>query len=253
MILRKEKFEYNSLLPLFLIVMACIVSMMVNWNHGQAIVNRYATWFSAIIIIHILFITEKINNVVSLVLFNYYFLTQTFSILYHEQFNIYDWSQTEHRPIAKWFLSNHPELYNPDPQIFIVRTTLEYNTSPSASPVFYIKDFQTVTKMIVHKDKLDGLLTFGFSKAEIDALKPKLKFINDWAYVNKHDIKSNMTGSQIYQQIRNVKLQIIEKKIRDSGAWMKQIEQKAKDWGKTIDEAVRQDAEYIMQQEEKNK
>ncbi|MDP2386923.1 MAG: hypothetical protein Q8M29_11165 [Bacteroidota bacterium] len=250
---KKENFEYNYLLPLFIIAMTFIVCTMVNWNHGQAIVNRYATWFSAIIIVHLLFIAEKTESVRSLVIFNYFFLTQAFTILYHEQFNVNDWSQDEHRPIAKWLLETHPELYNPDPQIFIVRTTRNYNTGPDVSPVFYIKDFSIVTKIAVYKDKVDGLLQYGFSKDELERIKPKLKFVNGWAYLNKGEFKTSMTGGEIYVGIRNNKLKIIETRIRTSSAWMKQIEEKAKGWGKTVEEVIYMDAEYIMKEEEKQR
>lgn len=250
---RKEKFQFELLLPIFIVGMALISCTMVNWNHGQAIVNRYATWFSAIIIVHCVFLVSNWRYLFSIIVLNYFFMTQLVTVFYHEQFNIRDGSQNTHRPLAKWLIETHPEWYNPDPTIFIIRTTRIGDMTEKASPVFYIKDYSNVQKIAVHRNMVSGLEEYGFSKEEITRLIPKLKFINDWAYINKGEFKTSLSGTDIYLKIKVKKLLSIEADIRRSNGWMKQIEEKAKIWNKTIDEVVRIDAEYIFNEQEKEK
>ncbi len=248
--MKKEKFDFNYLFPLFLIVMTCVVSTMGNWNHGQAVVNRYASWFSAIILIYTIFSINQFRHLVSLTILNYVFITQALTTLYHDKFNMLDWSQNEHKPLAKWFLDEHPGLYNPDPMIFIIRTNRDYNSNPAVSPVFYLKDNSEITKIAVHRDRVDSLVQYGFSKQEINFVKPKLHYVNNWAYLNKGDFVCEKSGSEIYQIIRNRKVKALEQRIRSYPDWMAKEEVKAKEWGKPLDEIVKLDAEYLMQQEE---
>ena len=255
---KKEKFTYDLLLPVILILMTCIVSTMGNWNHGQAIINRYATWFSAIILVHTFYLFSQYENLVSIVFQNYFFASQAFATLYHEQFNKFDWDMSFHKPLAKYFLEYHPSAYNPDPTIFIVRTTHGYNTGPEASPVFYYRDkknpnssFFQITKMAVHEEKLNDLVQFGFSQKDINDIKPKLKFVNGWAYINKGELNSGFSAKEIFYAQREKKLLSKADQIKQNNIWVEDIKRKATEWGKTFDEVLRMDAEYLLSEEEK--
>ncbi|HXB40019.1 MAG TPA: hypothetical protein VNZ49_05710 [Bacteroidia bacterium] len=250
---KKEPFDFNYLFPVFLIIMTCVVSTMGNWNHGQAVVNRYASWFSAIVLIFTIISINQFRHVVSLTLMNYVFMTQAITTLYHDQFNLFDWSQDVHKPLAKWFIEEHPGLYNPDPTIFIVRTTRDYDFRPSASPVFYLRNKNEITKMAVHKDMVDSLVQYGFSKQEINFIKPKLHFINNWAYLNKGEFVCEKSGEEIYQILRNKKLVMLEDRIKSHAEWMEKEEVKSKEWKMPLNEILKIDAEYLLQQEENEK
>ena len=247
---RREKFDFNYLLPFFLIAMTCIVSMMVFWNHGQAVVNRYVSWFSAIILVHTFFLVVNLRELVSYIVLNYIFVTQLFTTLYHQQFNHYDWGQNSHKPLAKFLLDMHPSWYNPDPTIFIIRTTHDYDCDPEVSPVFYLRDRIITNKIAVHKDKLDGLLGYGISKTELDRLKPKLHFISNWAYINRGEFCSSMNGADIYAMLRARKVKAFADRIRSHPGWLKQVQEKAAGWGISTEAAIAKDAEYLMWLEE---
>ncbi|HEY4797807.1 MAG TPA: hypothetical protein VII99_01910 [Bacteroidia bacterium] len=251
MLIRKESFDFDYFLPVFLVLTTCIVSAISALCPVGAIIIRYATWVSAIILIHLFFMIKDHKPIISITILNYVFIAQIITILYHEQFNKFDWSFSNHTPLAKWFLEEYPEYYNPDPQIFISRTK-DFDFSPAASPVIYIKDLNLVTKMAVHKDNLSNLTDYGFSKQEIDSIKNNLHFINGWGYLSGNEIKTSKTGSEIYAVIRGQKAWLIEQKIRNSSDWMKQIEEKAKSWNKTVDEVIKMDVEWVLQKSEKN-
>lgn len=257
-IFKKEPFEYNLLLPLIIIIMSCIVSTMGNWNHGQAIINRYASWFSSIVLVQTFYWVSKNNSLQTIVLQNYFFVTQLFTTLYHEQFNKFDWDMSNHKPLAKYFLDHHPSFYNPDPIIFIYRTVHANNTEAIYSPIIYFSDkknpdshtFQA-TKLAVHKDKVNELVKYGYAYDDIQRIKPKLKFINNWAYINKGDIQSRMSAKEIYLLGREIKLKQKAEQIIANRVWVEDIKKKAIEWNKTFEEVLRIDAEYLLSEEEK--
>lgn len=249
---KKEKATFTLLFPLFLIAMTCTVSTMGNWNHGQAIVNRYASWFSGIIIIFCFFQLKHLKPLSQTVLLLCFTATQAYTILYHQQFNKFDWSQESHRPLAKWVLDHCPSLYNPDPNIFSVRTLRNYDMSESSSPIIYISQKKDkVQKIMVHRNRVSALTDYGFSQADLQHIIPHLRFVNDWAYINPGDVDHEINTQTVKQKIHQRKIEQMVHVIRGSAAWMKQIEQKAKDWQKTPDEVILIDAEYMVGEAEK--
>jgi len=251
MIARKRSFDFSYSLIVFILLMTCIVNAISLLNPVGAIINRYAAWFNAIIIVHLFYIIIRIFKVRLQILFlSLIVATQTMITLYFDKFNKFDWNFTEHGILATWFLDKHPELYNPDPQIFIARTS-GFDFGPNASPVIYIKNWEEVTKMAVHKDNLGNLIEYGFTKEQIDSIKLHAKFIHNWTYLNKDDLKISKTGAEIYQIERNRKILGFVNLIKNSKSWLKQIEEKAKMWNRPVDEVINADAEWLMEEREK--
>lgn len=255
MLAKKKPFDFHITLPVFLYAMTLIVCSMTIWNHGMAIINRYATYFSAIIIMHTIYMVCQFEKTSKYVLLNYFFMTQAITILYHEQFNMYDWDSSKNKPLAKYFYDYHPELYNPDPMIFTVRTGGWAAYNPDATPVIYQRKDAKITKIAVHYDKLDNLLEWGFSKEDIENIKKNKKFVNGWAYLNKGEFKLEKSDMEIKNIIHQHKVNEQLNKIRNSPSWLKLIEEKAKERNISTDEMIRVDAEYIVweaEQEENN-
>jgi hypothetical protein len=247
---KKEKpFDLSIFIPLVILFISITVSTMGNWNHGMAIINRYATWLSAIVMMHAFYIINGFSYVTSLVLFNYFFVTQCFTTLYHEQFNKFDWSSAYHTPLSKWLLRNHERLYNPDPVIFAGRIQPAVPLLEENSPIIYFHKRQ-VKKIMVHRNKVNDLVNFGLSATDLEDVKKKIKYNYDWGYIHMDDFKTSMKGEEIYIMLRKRKLQAIYDKIHTSSTWMSQLEEKAKMWGKTFEEACWIDAEYIVSMEE---
>lgn len=244
---KREKFNYDMLLLFFILAMSCVVATMGNWNHGQAIINRYATWFSAIILIHIFDLLKKWNERTMLITMNYIFFSQIATTLYHEQFNLYDWGQIRHKPLAEWFISYHSDMYNPDPQIFIIRTTSSYNINESVSPVFFIRKDNVITKIAVHENRMDSLVKFGFPQQKINEFKAEKSFVNGWAYLNRGDFDVPFDFPKVRAHMDDLKIRGFEIAIRNSPQWMRSIELKAKAANLTIDEMIRLDAKYLYE------
>jgi len=250
MALRREPFDVSSLLIFFLIGMSCVVSTICLWSPVGAVMHRYATWFAAIILVHLFFLLNEFREVVNITCLNYIFVSQAVTVLFFNQYNEKGWNFEKHGVLGAWFIEEHPSLYNPDPQIFIPRTSGIYNFKATASPVIYLKNEEEMVKMAVHQDSLNNLVRYGFSPYQIDKIRSEFKFVNGWAYVNKGDFTLSKTGAELYQILRRQKLSIYEYKIRNNPTWLKQIEQKAKERNQPLDEVIKADAEWVLSHQE---
>lgn len=103
---------------------------------------------------------------------------------------------------------------------------------------------------MVHEKHVDELVNFGVNKSDLEELKKKINYNYGWGYIHLKDFKSTMQGQDIYNMLRKKKLQAVYDKIHTSSTWMAQLEEKAKTWGKTFEEACWIDAEYIVSVEE---
>jgi len=248
--IKKEiPFTPDILLPLFLIVMTCISSSMINWNHGQAVINRYATYFCAIIIVHAIFLLNDLkNNTLKHVLFHYLLISQMASILYHEKFNYRDYLSNEHKPIAAYILDRYPYLYSPDPHIFTKRTLGAFSDEMKESPIIYATRDNWITKILVQKTKMDSLENFGFTKKEIQDLKNKITFYNGWGYMNQGEYNLNKRPNY-YQQIKKRRKRVILQStidlIKSTPEWLHLEEKKAQEGNLPLDEYILIDAEYL--------
>lgn len=251
-ILRKEEpFDFAILIPFVSIGIAMGVSTMWNWNHGMAIINRYAAWACSIIMVHVFYLVHRLNHERSIVIFNYFFMTQLFSILYHQKYNDHDWNQNHHRQIAKWVFKNCPGLYNPDPFIFGARTLpYSYYLSEANSPYIFF-DEKRPCKIMVHRNQVDKLSEFGVSLKQIQKIKEKISYNYDWGYIDVKDFKTTLSDEQIFGIIREKKIRTAYVKILSAPDWVDQINKKAQGWGKTVDEVMRADAEYVVELDEK--
>jgi hypothetical protein len=238
------------LLVFIILGISISVSTMGNWNHGMAIINRYASWLSVIIIIHTLYLLNSFGNLFNTVLLNYFFASQCITTLYYDQFNENGWSSLKHMPLSKWCFKNYPDLYNPDPYIFAGRVTPNIPLMEVNSPFVYFNGNE-IKKMMVHQNKADELVNFSISKSEIENIKKNNKFNFGWGFLTEDQIKLIKDPAVVKAFIREKKVQAAYGKILNSTAWTEQIKQKAKDWGKTFDEVLRLDAEFVVELDEK--
>ena len=168
------KWRQDDFLPPLILLLTFIVCMMSNWNHGMAIVNRYAIWIGIIIVYHSIELLSTYGLRLKSSVICVVFAIQCLFIKIHNPYNDFDWCNLGHLPFAKWALMNYPHLYNPDPQIFIVRTSKTFDFSINNSPVFYIKKENgkiEVLKVAVHEDGLATLMTYGLTLNQIKNIK----------------------------------------------------------------------------------
>lgn len=190
----------DLLIPLVVLAITFTVSMMSNWNHGQAVVSRYASWTSAIIMIHFFYLVKNFSRVVVGVLFGLTMITQLATTLYHEDFNTFDWQCITHKPLAKWVLQHHPAWYTPDPGIFGCRTIHTYDLSPDYSPIFFFNNNKEITKLMCYQPKADDLLAYGIAHITVNQIKKK-RDINNWVYLNRGEFELAWSEQAIFNKV----------------------------------------------------
>lgn len=241
--------DLSVFIPFVLIAITAAVSTMGNWNHGMAIINRYASWMSCVVIIHLFYmINEWKHEIGKLVLYNYFFCTQCITTLYHQQFNEFDWSSGFNTPLAKWAYTYHPGLYNPDPVIFAGR--LRIQLSEENSPIIYFRN-RAPKKIMVHRKHINKLRDYGVTEASLERIKNDISYNYDWGYINMLYFKTSLSNEQIYGIKRKLKVDAVKEKILGSKIWSDQIREKAAHWGKTFEEAVDIDAEFMVSEDER--
>jgi hypothetical protein len=244
--IKKTETKWDLLIPLTILGMTCIAATIDNWNHGQAVVNRYVTYIGTVIFVHFFFLLMSIENkkrrntILIVALF-----CQIGTVFYHQSLSKFDWSTSESKPIATWVLNHCPQLYNPDPIIFIARYTPIDKLDES--PAYYAKKSGEITKFLVNRNYLYNLERFGFTKKQIDEIAPHLHYIIGWAYINVNgNFHSNFTFSELKNIDNQRKLDRQIKTIKSNLSWYESVKQKGKTLGITEQEALRRDAAYVL-------
>jgi hypothetical protein len=250
----------NKQLPTkdFFLVFAIIavgytVSSMIVWNHGQSVINRYATWVSAIILIQCFFWIKEAMPKKQTIALSLIAISQVFTALYHEKISEDEMSCYKHKPIASWVLNNFPSLYNPDPHIFGIRTLHEFEVEEKTSPILYFNPDKELCKIMCHVNKMDDLQNFGISKDKIALLKKEKSAINNWVYINKGDIITSYSHEKIYTT--GIYLQakkVIIPKIESNAGWFNKVKENALTKGISLDSALMLDALYVLNLPEEN-
>ena len=246
------KLGHEDFIPFLILILTFVVCMMSNWNHGMAIVNRYAVWIGILIIYHSIQLLSayglKLKSSIILVVF----AMQCLFIKIHQPYNKFDWSNEGHMPFAKWALMNYPRLYNPDPQIFIVRTSKVFDFSVNNSPVFYLNKENgktQVLKVAVHKDGLSALSSFGLTLKQINTIKTTSCPLAHWYYINDLRTLKKMNLNHL-ELIRGKKeIERIKQSIYNNPQWINEITKKAKLNKISVEEQISADALYLYQQE----
>lgn len=249
-LIKTKKFSILLFTPFILLLITIVVSTMGNWNHGMSIINRYGTWVSILIMIPTFYLISKKSLVPSLIFFILITISQISTSVYHQQFNEYDYAGLYNRPLAKWFYRNAEKLYNPDPHIFAMRLRPFSNFDEYNSPyIFFYK--RQPKKILVHRNKIDDLKNLGIDAHTLDIIKQKINYNYGWGYINTEDFKTTLTNEELFKIINDRKINEAKEKIKSSAQWNEQIKEKAKQWGKTYEEVLQMDAEYILSLEEK--
>ncbi len=236
-----------------LLAIAYTVSSMIVWNHGQSVINRYATWVSAIILVQLFFWIKDIQPKKQIIILSLVAISQVFTALYHEKISEDEMSCYKHKPIASWVLNNFPSLYNPDPHIFGIRTLHEFEVEEKTSPILYFNPDKELCKIMCHLNKIDDLQNFGMSKDKIASLKKEKSVINNWIYINKGDIITSYSHEKIYAI--GVYLQakkVIIPKIEANTGWFNKVKENASTKGISLDSALMLDALYVLNLPEEN-
>lgn len=233
-------------MPILILIMVLIVSAMSNWNHGMAIVNRYAVWISIPLVFHFIIMLKTLKRRSQIILGLLVCASQAMLFIVHRPYNRFDWSNLEHMPLAKWTIVNVPEMYNPDPQIFIARTTKQFDFSLKASPVFYLDSDDKVCKVAVHEANLDTLLSLGYPKERIRSSVRVKCGPESWYYINDYEQFAKVKGALV-KSVKKREINRIVLDIKQNPEWMKNIEEKANDAHVSVESQLLMDAEYVYE------
>lgn len=240
--------EKLVLLPIVLIATILSFSTMKNWNHGQAVIIRYGVWMSTILLIYVMYTISQKENLGWKICALLITASQIGTVLYHEKYNIFDWTWFEHKPLAKFILDNYPKTYNPDPHIFFVRTTGKDALDTNQSPVVYKDKYDNIKKIMVHRSTDEALVSLGFNIHPETVKKECEQGINGWAYFNEGEL-NYLDFSEWKKIVRQKYIKETRKRIYSTPEWMDQIKSKAAERKISIDSMVSLDAIYILETE----
>jgi len=246
--IKEKELSPWDLLPLFVLSMVLVVCSMSNWNHGMAIVNRYSVWIAVPIIFHIAQLLQTIKSPLRFALLTLSFSGQIFLLRLHASYNLFDWSNLQHMPIAKWVLSNHPNWYNPDPQIFIARTNRVFDFSEKSSPVFFFDNQGKLKKIAVHENNIDTLKCFGYRNPEKQTFIMRRSGHEKWYYVNDFQEKTAFSTQRILGIIKDSEIKRTITEMQANPQWIAELTIKAKNNHISLEQQMRKDAEFLYNQ-----
>jgi len=147
---------------------------------------------------------------------------------------------------------NYPSLYNPDPQIFMVRTSKVFDFSANNSPVFYLNKENGKThvlKVAVHEDGLKSLIPYGLTLNQLKTIKTTSCPVAHWYYINDLPTlkKINLNHLEVIREKKEIER--IKQSIYNNPQWIIEIKEKAKLNNNTVKEQVEADALYLYLQE----
>ena len=244
--IKTRSIRHHLLIPFFLIGMISIFCTMINWNHGMAVINRYATWSSAVLMMHAFYMMKGFSFVRQTIILSLSFIIQLASVLFNNKYyNHLDWDQNLNKPWAIWVYENIPWIYNPDPNIFFVRTSKNYNFKPEESPVVYLDKHGVLCKILVHKDYMNKLTQWGIPADKLDSLSSTRHYTNGWAYFNKGEIVSQYSAAELLNVKKEARVKILMDDMLRSTEWYEVIKQKAIQNNVSVEEMMRLDALYL--------
>jgi len=249
----KRKLILSYAFLVCILLMSILFMQMTNWNHGNAVVNRYVVWNAAIIIAVFFIRISRFRPILFYALSTLVVFSQVFAIFSQQAFNKIYWHADHLNSLSKYVMNNHPSWYNPDPTIFIARVS-DYELSTTDSVVVYTNDKGRITKLLVKEGSITQLINRGIEKGKVDSLNEELSYHNGFAYVNKKQLtkigyrqeKDNyITVLEKDREHRNKAL--IRKRILGNPDWYDGIKKQSKEWGLTLDSTMQININYQYQ------
>jgi len=231
---------------------------MVNWNHGNAVVNRYVVWNAMIIVAVAFFRTLQLAPWKFYLLSGVIILSQAFVVFSQFDFNrIYHHAGTFNE-LSKWVMKNYPNLYNPDPLVFLGRHDRGM-LSTTDSVLIFTDDKQRITKMMIKKGSISQLIQRGVDSVAVVNLGKQLNYYHDYAYVNQGKLKeigyvqendSLIAYIEFYSVPKQVHFDNIRTIILGNEEWLNKIKKQALETNMSLDSAIQLNVNYVYQKQE---
>ncbi|MFY8020804.1 MAG: hypothetical protein ACOVP1_06390 [Bacteroidia bacterium] len=148
-----------------------------SWNLGQAVINRYAIWFGALLFAYVLIHHQQFTFIIWTLLFLQ--MSYVGYIIKKKGFFIPEWDSEEIKPHVAWIWNKAPSLYNPDPKIFYERTQKKWLDllNPNGFPAYYTNPNNgEITKVLVHQNHPESLWYPGADSSEATVIMKQLDF-----------------------------------------------------------------------------
>jgi hypothetical protein len=261
--LLKKKTTFIDYMYISVFLMAYFYLQMRNWSHGMSVINRYAVWNSVFIILFVVWSILNYNSKAKKFILLILLVAQSLSIYYFSNIKQIDWSSTSHNKIAMWFFDNYPELYNPEPHIFQVRTN-KANLSYTETVIVHNRPDSVITKMMIFNadyraNYIEQLLLRGIKKENIDKFLSENEYYHEWIYINKSDLDKmgyNQAKDTLIPYLEGVSVGLMveeaKQAILSNPTYKKLIEEKAKQQDITFEQAMENDANYVVKLAKEN-
>lgn len=243
--------EYVFLISILL--MSLFFLQMTNWNHGNAVVNRYVVWTASIVIVVFYIRIKALKRWLFYVVSSLVIISQGFVIFSQQEFVQIYWHANSFNKLSKAVMNRFPSVYNPDPDIFRERTGL-YTLSATDSVYVYTNSENKILKMLVRKGAISQLIERGVDSLKVNNLEEQLDYYHGYAYVNKPTLDE--VG---YDQSKDPYIEVIEQRKEDAlkanlryqimrnPEWLKRIENQASEWEVPLDSAIQRNIDYLYQ------
>jgi hypothetical protein len=242
---RKKSVPDYSLLFVFSVFgMTYVFIQMKNWSPGESVAHRYTTWTLPVVAWFVLlFAKDTLKNVWFKIFGVLSIALNVLMIVLHRDYDKYDWSGERMMPLAKLVFLNYPQLYNPDPVIFSMRSIQTYGKENDLVP--YVKN-KKLLKLLVLDERKDTLKHFGFDEAEMKELEKQDQYYG-WIYVPNALVEKY--GDNFVTLFRKIKIETVVRGIYNNPDWYNSVIQRAEEFKIPIDSVMRMDAAYVVDQE----
>lgn len=154
---KRPIFNQNDIFLVAFFLMLQPTLSQTNWNHGQEIFSRYAFWSAMALIVWVAANIQDIKGLFKYLLLPLMLVLQIFP---NDLFFRHPWNghYLKMKAPAAWILSNFPNWYNPEPEIFAERAR-EYERFGEAiapnqidSPFIYLDKHGNIRKILIYQD-----------------------------------------------------------------------------------------------------
>jgi hypothetical protein len=228
-------------------LMAFLFLQMINWNHGNEVVNRYVVWITSIIMVSIIYRIFQLKR--ATIKFSLLFVllaSQLFVIVGQSSFKKISWDASENNILSTHLYNHHPNLYNPDPSIFKGRIG-ESSFTSTESVFVYGDSTKKITKFMFQKNAIDHLIYRGMDRLKLNNFLNSEHNIEGWYYLNQPDFEKVGYDPKKDELVISYHRAAIEAEIYKYADWINAVKKRALDQGVSEAEAVKTEIDYQME------
>jgi hypothetical protein len=247
----KRKFYLEYIFLICILLMSLFFMQMTNWNHGNAVVNRYVVWTASIVFAVFYIRIKEFKQLWFYVLSGLVIVSQGVVIFSQQEFIKIEWHANSFNKLSKAVMNHYPSLYNPDPHVFKERAGLYALSATDSVYVYTNADYQ-ILKMLVRKGAITQLIERGVDSSSVFALEEKLNYYHGYAYINKpmldkigYDQSKDNYINYIEQEKESVLKANLRQHILNNPGWYRKIETYAIEKSIPLDSAIQLNVNYM--------